>query len=384
MAQIFSKACLLMLFSIIQFNATTKNITTKTACADQCTLAISAAVLLGRGDPNSTQLAQLADQAINSNRIPISSNGLAELSNPFRKRAKPLQEETTSKTLIANLLIKKLQAIQKQVDCTVQGIQPAFKPIGKLIQQKFEEAICEFCTNQIVLQLNSLNIRFESKLLKEWKQAIALAHDFPRSIEDSPENQDSSKIDNVGLLLLPAESYDNYWQYYQDCDRWGVTFSELEAATRKAYEVEIASKPAQVNTIRVGYRTSEKSNEIEQSEPRQNNFVRKHLSRLANDIVIETKKLAGSTSTTVQRLSTSFHQWAAVLEFQAVETFATDYRLSKPQITPKVRVNQFDLIALGVSCISLAINNSKLMDEDDSEDSDLLPQLNAPAPNVSE
>lgn len=380
MAQIFSKACLLMLFLIIQFT-----FTTKTACADQSTLAISAAVLLGGGDPNSTQLAQLADKAFNANRIPIGSNGSAELSNPFRKRVKPLQEETNFKKLITNLLIKKLQAIQKQLDSTIQGIQPSFKRIGKLVQQKLEEAICEFCTNQIVLQLNSLNIRFESTLVKGWKQATASAHDSPRSIEASPGNPDSAKIDNVRLVILPAESCDNYWQYYQDCDRWGVTFSELEAANRKAYEVKIASKPAPVKTIRVGYRTRDKSNEIEQSEPSQNNFFRKHLSRLANDIVIETKKLAGSTSTTVQRLSTSVHQWAAVLEFQAVETFATDYRLSKPQITSKVRVaNQFDLIALGVSCISLAINNSKLMDEDDSENSDLLPQLNSPAPNVSE
>lgn len=380
MAQISFKACLLMLFLIIQFIGTNK-----TVYADQSPLAISATVLLGRNDPNSTQLAQLADQAINSDRIPIGSNGLAEPANPLRKQAQPLQEETTSKSWMANLLNKKIHAIQKQMDRTSQRIQPAFKPIEKLVQQKFEEAVCEFFTSQIVPQFNSLNIRFQSTLVKGWKQATASDHDSLRSVQDSSENQDSAKIDNVQLVILPAGSCDDYWQYYQDCDRWEVMFSELEAATRKAYEVKIASKSAPVNTIRVGYHTPEKSDGTEQPESRQKNFVRKHLSRLAKDIVSQTEILAGSTTTTVQRLSTLVHQWAAVLEFQAVETFATDYRLFQPQPTAKVRVaNQFDLIALGVSCISRAINNSKLIDEDGSEEPALLPQLNSPATNVSE
>ncbi len=81
MAQISFKACLLMLFLIIQFIGPNK-----TVHADRSPLAISATVLLGRNDPNSTQLAQLADQAINSDRIPIGSNGLAEPANPSERK----------------------------------------------------------------------------------------------------------------------------------------------------------------------------------------------------------------------------------------------------------------------------------------------------------
>ena len=156
--------------------------------------------------------------------------------------------------------------------------------------------------------------------------------------------------------------------YYQDCDRWGVTFSELEIATQRANELKIASKPMKVKTIQVGHQVLKKATELEPSVLQQNKFLVKEMSRLANDFIVDSKKFARATAATADRLSSSVHQWAAVLEFQAVETLATDYLLLQPSNTPKTRVaNQFDLIALGVGCISRAIKHSEGIDESDSK-----------------
>ena len=156
MAQISPKAYLLMLFIIFQLSGTSE-----TASANQSPLAISAAVLLGRSTSNSAQLARLADQAINSNRIPMGSNRLMDLPNPLRENAEPLKaEETCPESLTGNLLDKKYQAIQQRLKNTNQRIQSALKPIEKLVQQKFEEAICDFFTQKIVPHINSIDIQF--------------------------------------------------------------------------------------------------------------------------------------------------------------------------------------------------------------------------------
>ncbi|MDC3224135.1 hypothetical protein OAU26_04300 [Mariniblastus sp.] len=384
MAQISPKACLLMLFIIFQLSGTSE-----TASADQSPLAISAAVLLGRSTSNSAQLARLADQAINSNRIPIGSNRLMDLPNPLRENAERLKaEETCPESLTGNLLDKKYQAIQQRLKNTNQRIQSALKPIEKLVQQKFEEAICDFCTQKIVPQINSIDIQFRSMLSNAWEQAAAPdIEDLPpsRSIKASPDFRYSAKLENVQLVLLPAASCDDYWQYYQDCDRWGVTFSELEIATQRANELKIASKPMKVKTIQVGHQVLKKATELEPSVLQQNKFLVKKMSRLANDFIVDSKKFARATAATADRLSSSVHQWAAVLEFQAVETLATDYLLLQPSNTPKTRVaNQFDLIALGVGCISRAIKHSEGIDESDSKDSASNPLLNSPALEISE
>ena len=86
-----------------------------------------------------------------------------------------------------------------------------------------------------------------------------------------------------------------------------------------------------------------------------------------------------------ERAGKSVNHWAAKIEFQAVETALTDYSLFETQKTATVRVaNQFDLLALGIGCISRAIKHSEPMGEDASEHSPLERLPNAPAPIVSE
>ena len=117
MAQISPKACLLLLLLIFQYVGATE-----TACADQSNAAVSAAILLGKGDPNSTRPAQLADQALNSNRILSGNNrGSKDLhgpTNPLRaisppqslpNNERPLIQKDDSEQLLTQLLGKVLR-----------------------------------------------------------------------------------------------------------------------------------------------------------------------------------------------------------------------------------------------------------------------------------
>ena len=374
MAQISPKACLLMLFIIFQHSGTIK-----TACADQSTSAISAAILFGQIDPNSTQLAQLADQALNSDRILIGhrgSNELTEPYNPLRKicpsqlipeNTSPGKEESAPESSIANLLEESFETIRLQIKNTNQRIRPAFKPIEKIIQQQFEETVYDFCRQRIVPQLSSLNNQLRSTISDQWNQATNPANeDYPpaRRSKSSAKAVGSETISNVQLVMLPAENGDDYWQYYQDCDRWEVTFSDLKAATQKANEMQIARQPNKTKAIPVSYRpikkqTVKKSEVTDESALQQNSVLKTRLLQIANNLINDSKELAKFTTASIARLNNAVDRFAAVLEFQAVENFSTEYRLIKSENKPKVRVaNQFDILAIGVGCISRAIKHS--------------------------
>ena len=61
----------------------------------------------------------------------------------------------------------------------------------------------------------------------------------------------------------------------------------------------------------------------------------------------------------------------AVLEFQAVENLSTEYRLIKSENKSKVRVaNQFDILAIGVGCISRAIKHSEGRQQEGANEND--------------
>ncbi len=396
MAQISPKACLLVLFIIIQYSGTTK-----TAYGDQSTSVISTAILFGQNDPNSTRLARLADQALNSNRVPTGINGasndLPELINPLREisptaplleNTPPLIDEASLENSIANRLDQSFQTIQQGLKNTNRHIQPAIKSLKNLIQQQFEETIYNFCKHQVVPQLTFLNSQLRSSLSDQFKQRKIPVIEKRAPLRLSKASRvsiDSGILNNVQLVLLPAESHDNYWQYYQDCDRWGITFSELEAANQKACEMQTASKQFTVKAIQIGYRTHIESKAVEQPAAQQNNIMVERFLRLANEFVIDSKNLSKSAMASLKRLTDSVNQFAAVLEFQAVESFSTDYRLFKSADTPKVRVaNQFDILALGFGCISRAIKNSEAAEDNGSDDSNPQPLLNSPSQSIAE
>jgi hypothetical protein len=165
-----------------------------------------------------------------------------------------------------------------------------------------------------------------------------------------------------------------------------VTFSDLEVATLQANEIKIARRPISINPIKVGHRTHEKGMGTESPSLQANQrFFENRFSRLANESIIDSRKFIGSTMVIAERAGKSVNHWAAMIEFQAVETALTDYSLFETQKTATVRVaNQFDLLALGIGCISRAIKHSEPMGEDASEHSPLERLPNAPAPIVSE
>ncbi len=396
MAQISPKACLLVLFILIQYSGPTK-----TVRADQSTSVISTAILFGRGDPNSARLAQLADQALNSNRVPVGINGggndLSEPTNPLREPSpkQPLLENTPTlrdksslENSIANRLDQSLQTFQHGFKNTNRQIQPVIRSFEKLIQQRFEETINDVWKQQIFPQLNSLNSQLRSTLSDQFKQAKlpAIEDRSPIRLPKSPRiSIDSVILNNVQLVLLPAEIHDDYWQYYQDCDRWGVTFSELEVANQKAYEMQISRKQNTIQATQIGYRALKKTEELELPTPELNNFLVNRFLQLANEFVIDSVELARLATISLERLNGSINQSVDVLEFNAVESFTTEYRLFKAEDTPKVRVtNQFDILALGFGCISRVIKNSEAIDESDSDDSTSNSLHRSPSKSISE
>ena len=399
MAQISPKACLFMLFITIQSLNTTE-----TSRADQSPPAISMAKISELGESNSARLTRFVDQAINTNRLSVGSiaqrDVLNKQLNPLRnisplqlpqKKTEPAEGESSSSSFspAINLLDKKIRAMQNGLAETNRRIRPTLEPISNLVQRKFEETISDFCTQLVIPKLNSLDIQLRSALSNAWKQAP-----LPRiennlvgpSPEDSPATSNSPKLDNAELVLLPADTRDHYWQYYQDCDRWGVNFSDLEVATQKANEIKIARSPISINPIKVSHRTHEKVTGTEHPSLQANQrFFENRFLRLANESIIDSRKFIESTMLIAERTGKSVNHWAAVIEFQAVETALTDYSLFQTQKTATVRVaNQFDLLALGIDCISRAIKHSERMGEDASEHSPLERLPNAPAPIVSE
>ena len=352
MAQISPKACLFMLFITIQSLNTTK-----TSRADQSPPAISMAKISELGESNSARLTRFVDQAINTNRLSVGSiaqrDVLNKQLNPLRnisplqlpqKKTEPAEGESSSSSFspAINLLDKKIRAMQNGLAETNRRIRPTLEPI-------------------------------ENNLVGP-------------SPEDSPATSNSPKLDNAELVLLPADTRDHYWQYYQDCDRWGVNFSDLEVATQKANEIKIARSPISINPIKVSHRTHEKVTGTEHPSLQANQrFFENRFLRLANESIIDSRKFIESTMLIAERTGKSVNHWAAVIEFQAVETALTDYSLFQTQKTATVRVaNQFDLLALGIDCISRAIKHSERMGEDASEHSPLERLPNAPAPIVSE
>ncbi len=386
MAQISPKACLLMLFIIFQYSGTIE-----TARADQSTSAISAAILFGQSDPNSTQLALLADQALNSDRILIGNDGSNELTepyNPLRKinpsqlipeNTSPGKEESAPESSIANLLEESFQTIRLRIKNTNQRIRPALKPIEKLIQQQFEETVYDFCRQRIAPQLSSLNNQLRSTISDQWNQATNPANeDYPpaRLSKSSAKAVGSETLTNVQLVMLPAEKGDDYWQYYQDCDRWEVTFSDLEAATQKAIEMQISRQPIKTKALPVSYRpvkkqTVKKSEVPDPSALQQNSVLKTRLLQIADNLINDSKELAKFTTASIARLNIAVDRFAAVLEFQAVENFSTEYRLIKSENKSKVRVaNQFDILAIGFGCISRAIKHSEGMQQEGANEND--------------
>ncbi|MGB2501290.1 MAG: hypothetical protein ACPIA2_16420, partial [Mariniblastus sp.] len=370
MAQISPKACLLLLLLIFQYVGATE-----TACADQSNAAVSAAILLGRSDPNSTRPAQLADQALNSNRILSASNrGSNDLhgsTNPLRtispprprpNNERPLIQKNDAEQPLAQLLSKVLRQSKQRFQHSNQQIQMALEPIERLIQGKFEETVSDFCRQQIIPQLSSLNTQLRSTFSDRLNQPTPPATETlpPVRLSTSSTNPaPSAKLNNVQLVFLPAEAGDNYWQYYQDCDRWGVTFSELEVATRKANEMKIASQSIATKAHSISYRKLKKVESQEQPAVQGNNLLKEHLFKRSNDFIVALEEFADLTTVLISRLRTKTDHLMAVLEFQAVESHLTEYRLIRSKNRSKIRIaNQFDILAIGVGCISRAIKQT--------------------------
>lgn len=394
MAQISPKACLLLLLLIFQYVGATE-----TACADQSNAAVSAAILLGRSDPNSTRPAQLADQALNSNRILSASNrGSNDLhgsTNPLRtispprprpNNERPLIQKNDAEQPLAQLLSKVLRQSKQRFQHSNQQIQMALEPIERLIQGKFEETVSDFCRQQVIPQLSSLNTQLRSTFSDRLNQPTPPATETlpPVRLSTSSTNPaPSAKLNNVQLVFLPAEDGDNYWQYYQDCDRWGVTFSELEVATRKANEMKIASQSIATKAHSISYRKLKKVESQEQPAVQGNNLLKEHLFKRSNDFIVALEEFADLTTVLISRLRTKTDHLMAVLEFQAVESHLTEYRLIRSKNRSKIRIaNQFDILAIGVGCISRAIKQTEETHEDEPQASN--PLQNSPEQEISE
>lgn len=89
------------------------------------------------------------------------------------------------------------------------------------------------------------------KSVKRLVPAVLISHprtalnpddEFSSESMDGEINETDSETDDETLFILPAETQDSYWQYYEDCDRWGVEFASLLIEAHRSQEGQAGDK----------------------------------------------------------------------------------------------------------------------------------------------